>query len=168
MRYGPACIIFVVLNNKKMKKEKTITLYAVSCGLYAEDSLFPPFSNVSGDYVTDLNLALETYNSITAQSFDKKEVLLARMKGYKTYNKTVLCAEMPISIYEDLCIRDDDQELLSKEEAQERTNEYVWHQSVKFLDNIKDEVFEIEGGISSLHITNVRKWTEENTIMQHV
>lgn len=106
--------------------------------------------------------------SITAQSFDKKEVLLARMKGYKTYNKTVLCAEMPISIYEDLCIRDDDQELLSKEEAQERTNEYVWHQSVKFLDNIKDEVFEIEGGISSLHITNVRKWTEENTIMQHV
>ena len=151
-----------------MKKEKTIKLYAVSCGLYAEDSLFPPFSNISGDYVTDLNLALETYNSITAQSFDKKEVLLARMKGYKTYNQTVLCAEMPISIYEDLCIRDDDQELLSKEEAQERTNEYVWHQSVKFLDNIKDEVFEIEGGISSLHITNVRKWTEENTIMQHV
>jgi hypothetical protein len=32
---------------------------------------------------------------------------------------------------------------------------------VKFLDDIKEEVFEIEGGISSLHITNVRKWTEE-------
>lgn len=144
-----------------MGKERTIKLYSVSCGLYAQDSLFVPFANVSGDYVTDLNLALETYNSITAQSFDKKEVLLARMKGYKTFNKTIVCAEMPISIYEDFCLRNDDQELLSKEDAQERTNECVWHQSVKFLDNIKDEVFDIEGGISSLHITNLRKWTEE-------
>ena len=59
----------------------------VSCGLYAEDSLFPPFANVSGDYVTDLNLALETYNSITAQSFDKKEVLLARLKVIKLITK---------------------------------------------------------------------------------
>ena len=144
-----------------MKTEKTIKLYSVSCGLYAEDSLFEPFANVSCDYVTDLNLALKTYNSITAQSFDKKEVLIARMKGYRTFNNTLLCAEMPISIYEDLCLRDDDQELLCKEDAQERTNEYIWHQSVKFLDSIKDDVFEIEGGISSLYITNVRKWTEE-------
>lgn len=144
-----------------MKKEKTIKLYSVSSGLYADDSLFPPFANVSGDYVTDLNIAMETHNSITAQSFDKKEVLIARMQGYKTYNKTILCAEMPISIYEDLCLLGDEHEPISKEEAQERTNEYVWHQSVRFLDNIKDEVFEIEGGISSLSITNVRKWTEE-------
>ena len=144
-----------------MEKEKTIKLYSVSSGLYVKDSLFPPFANVSQDYITNLNLVLETYESITAQSFDKREVLVERLQGYKTYNKTILCAEMPISIYEDLCFRDDEQELLSKEEAQERTNEYVWHQSVKFLDNIKDELFEIEGGISSFHITNVRKWTEE-------
>ena len=35
-----------------MEKEKTIKLYSVSCGLYAEDSLFAPFANVSGDYGT--------------------------------------------------------------------------------------------------------------------
>lgn len=136
--------------------EKTMLLYSVSCGLYEEDSLYPPYPNISDDYIEDLNKAIEIYNSITADSFDKKEVDDANNAGYSTYNKCILCVEMPVSIYEDWCLVDDNGLPLSKEQTQERVNDCVWHESVKFLDNIKDEVFEIKNG----KIANLRNWTE--------
>lgn len=142
-----------------MNTEQSIKLYSLSCGLYVNDSLFAPFANVSANYITDLNLVLKEYESINVESFDRNDVLYARLRGHKTFNKTILCVEMPISIYEDLCLKDDNGDYLTKDEAQYRTNEYVWHESAKFLDNIKDELFEIDGKISSLEIRNTRSWT---------
>ena len=66
----------------------------------------------------------ERPNDIPKELYDKV-LLLARLEGYKTYNKTVLCAEMPISIYEDLCLRDDDQEFyLKKKHKKEQMNTF--------------------------------------------
>lgn len=142
-----------------MEKEKTIKFYQVSCGLYALDSLFPPFANVSGDFIQDLDKAIELYESISVDSFCKAEVLEAKREGLKTYNKTIVCAEMPISIYEDWCLVDDFGKKLSPEQTQERINDCVWHHSVKFLNNVKDQLFEIKG-VKKLSIVNLRDFVE--------
>lgn len=140
-----------------MKKEtKTVMLYSVMCGLYVDQSLFSPFPNVNGNYTPDLSLAKERYKNISIEDFDKKEVLLARMKGHKTYNKYIIQVEVPVKIF-NRAMRD---ELVNGYDG--AINECVWEDKVNWkFDNVLDEVFEIEGGISSLHITNVRKWTEE-------
>lgn len=138
------------------KIKKTIMLYSVMCGLYFEQSLFSPFPNIDGSYKPDFKEALKTYNSITAQSFDKKEVLIARMKGHRTYNKYIIQVEVPMQLFNRAMKQM--QEFVDKEAI----NECVWEESVNWkFDNVRDELFDIEGGISSLHITNVREWTKE-------
>lgn len=140
-----------------MKKEtKTVMLYSVTCGLYVDQSLFSPFPNVNGNYTPDLDLAKERFQNISIADFNKKDVLLARMKGYKTYNKYILQVEVPVNSF-NLAIRD---ELVNGFDG--AINECVWEEKVNWkFYNVLDEVFDIEGGISSLHITNVREWTEE-------
>jgi hypothetical protein len=136
-----------------MKTEKTIKFYQVSCGLYACDSLFPPFANVSGDFIQDLDKAMELYDSISVKSFKRKEVVLAALSGFKTYNKTIIVAEMPESIYEDYCKTDAfGREIKDAETIQSLVNDFIWHEKVKFQDNLKDDLFEIENN----KIVNVR------------
>jgi hypothetical protein len=146
-----------------MKKEKTIELYHVTCGLYAQKSLFSPFANNTGDFLVSKEKAYEIYNGINGDSFDKKEILLQRAKGHTTYNKTMIVVKMPISIYEDFCLTFDG-EPVSEEEQQEHINNMAWDESCEFGDAIEDELFEIEpfkDGFIKPYIKNVRKWTEE-------
>jgi hypothetical protein len=60
---------------------KQIKLYSIVCGLYADEQVFPPYPNIDMNFYPDLNKVQAIYDSITAQSFDQKEVILARMGG---------------------------------------------------------------------------------------
>lgn len=144
-----------------MKKEtKTVMLYSIMCGLYVNQTLFSPFPNFNADYTLDLNLVKERYENISIADFDKKEVLLARLKGHKTYNKYIIQVEVPVNIF-NRAMRD---EVVNGYVG--AINDCVWKDKVNWkFDNVLDEVFEIQGGISSLHITNVRKWTEEEIVV---
>ena len=141
--------------------KKNIKLYSIVCGLYAQEQVFAPYPDVDMNFYPDLKKVQAIYDSITAKSFDQKEVIVARMQGHKTYTKYIIQVEMPFDMYEE-CFEDEPGFPHTQEERQGFVNSMVFADEVNHqFDNIKDELFEIKGGLSNLHITNLRQYKPE-------
>jgi hypothetical protein len=140
---------------------KTIKLYTVTCGLMVNEEIFSPYPDIDMNYYADLEKVKAIYESITAQSFDRKEVMLAKLKGLNTYTKYITQVEMPMDMYEQ-CFEDEPSFPHTPDERQGFVNSMVFSDEVNHqFDNIKDEVFEIEGGLSHLYIANLRQYASE-------
>ena len=145
--------------------KKYIRLYHVSCGLYVDKSLFSPFAEKTGDYIRSKKKALEIYENISPSDFDRKELFLAKMKGMNTYNKTLFYVDVPFNLYQKYCVKDEFGRELTDDQKQEWLNEIVWFEGCKFSNPIKDDIFDIDGGLYSLEIKNLRPWTEKEDLI---
>lgn len=127
---------------------KNIKLYQVNCNLlFNNEEEIPDFApNKEGlfQFQPSLNKALEVYNSICPEDFDKKEVLRAIINGFgSTYTKYILYVEMPLKLY-NKCFFEDDGTQATEEKTLEYLNEMVWHEKVNWqLPNIFDVDFDI-------------------------
>ena len=128
---------------------KTIKLYQVNCNLLfnndEEISDFAPNKKGLFQFQPSLKKALDIYNSICSEDFDKKEVLRAKIKGFgSTYTKYILYVEMPLKLYVK-CLFEDDGTQATEEKTIEYLNDMVWHEKVNWkLPNIQDVDFDID------------------------
>lgn len=128
---------------------KTIKLYQVNCNLlFNNDEEIPDFTfNIENTCIfqPSLEKAIEIYDGITHDKFDKKEILKAKYRGFgNTYTKYILVIEMPLKLYRK-CFLEDNGELCTPEKNIEYINEMVWHNKVNWnFENLKDIVFEID------------------------
>lgn len=131
--------------------KKNIKLYQVFCGLFADDSTFPPYANINNDWQPSKKKAIEIYDSITGNSFNQKEVIEARGLGHKTYNRCITVCEMTLSLYN----RALEVDARAKKPIGEPTlNHYVWTDGVKWdIANLRDEDFTLTGRSGKMKMT---------------
>lgn len=126
------------MKNTKSKESK-IKLYSVVCGLWAMDSVFPPYPQMDMSYQPSYKKALEIYNAINGKSFVRKEVLLARLNGNETYVRFIQVVEMPKALYEKGVE-------LEKNGHEGALGDLVFDESVNFnLNDIKLQYFQLTG-----------------------
>lgn len=137
-----------------MQTENFIMLYSCNCGVIVGDDC-DLVANIDFNWYADKEKVLSIYETITAQSFDKKEVFKWRLRGYNQYNKYILQVAMPISLYNELMLDDN----VSEDEKQGYLNDLVFDSSVNWqFENVKDELFEIVGTPLSMQIINLRPY----------
>lgn len=141
-----------------MKDNNTIKLYSVMCGLLVDEQVFSPYPNIDFNYYPDLDKVKSIYNGITGQSFDKKEVMLTRLRGFKTYTKYITQIEMPIDFYNEI-MEDEEGFERTEKERQEHLNCMVFSDEVNFdFENVRDEVFELTYKDMKLRVSNLRQY----------
>lgn len=142
---------------------KNIRLYKAECLLLHNGELMCdilPTTDGLYNWTTSLDEALKTYESIKYEDFDKKEVWLARFRGFgNTYNKSIQVCDMPIWMFKD-CHENELGEKYSTEEVSSWLSECVFWEGCNLnIDAIKDELFELTVN----GIENLRTYEEEIT-----
>jgi hypothetical protein len=143
--------------NKKLKiMQATVKLYQVFCGLFADESIYPPYAQISNDYQPSLEKANQIYESVKAEHFNKYDVFNAANKGHKTYMKSIEVVEMPQKLYDEI--------LNTRCEVGETTQRYlnkmVFADGVKHLEAINEELFDLDVISDNLEIVNQRQFEE--------
>ena len=134
---------------------ENIRLYKVECMLlHNEELICDVIPNTKGlmCWTTNLEDAIKTYESIKFENFDRKEVYMARIKGFgNTYSKSIQVCDMPKWLFED-CHESELGEKYTHEETNSWLDECVFHEDCNLnLDAVKDEIFEITAnGIENL------------------
>lgn len=122
--------------------------------LHNEELICDVIPNTKGlmCWTTNLEDAIKTYESIKFENFDRKEVYMARIKGFgNTYSKSIQVCDMPKWLFED-CHESELGEKYTHEETNSWLDECVFHEDCNLnLDAVKDEIFEITAnGIENL------------------
>ena len=138
-----------------------IRLYKVECMLlHNEELICDVIPNTKGlmCWTTNLENAFKTYESIKFENFDRKEVFMARIKGFgNTYNKSIQVCDMPKWLFED-CHESELGEKYTPEEISSWLDDCVFHEDCIWLnENLKDELFEV----TLYAIENLRPYEKE-------
>ena len=142
---------------------ENIRLYKAECMLFCgEELICDVMPNTKGimDWTPNLEEAMNVYESIKIDDFDRKEVAMARLKGFgNTYSKSIQVCEMPKWLYEE-CQESELGEKYTDEKVKEHLSDCVFSFDCNLaIEPVKDELFEI----TINGIENLRPYEEEVT-----